>query len=297
MNWAAISFDWNHIRAFLATAEEGSLSAAARALRASQPTLGRQVSALEEELGVTLFERVGRSLELTPSGVELLEHVREMAAAANRISLAASGQSQAVDGHVRITASDILSMYHLPPVLAALQAEQPGITVEVVAANAIRDLQRREADIAIRHARPTQPELIAKRLTDATGSLYAAPSLLDRTGRPETVDDLQGIPFIGFDDHDRLISELGMAGVPIRMADIRAASENGPTVMAMAQAGMGIAIMADSAARIAGGLERVVPSWGPISFPVWLCVHRELNTSRRIRLVFDFLAERMNETV
>ena len=107
MKWQTVSFDWNQARAFLVTVEEGSLTAAARALGLTQPTLGRQVAALEDSLGVTLFDRVGRSLRLTPSGLELLDHVRSMGDAAGRVSLTASGQSQTVEGQVCITASDL----------------------------------------------------------------------------------------------------------------------------------------------------------------------------------------------
>src|SRR3954469_2836595 len=97
MDWRSVKFDWNRARAFLVTAEEGSLSAAARALGMAQPTLGRQVSALEEELGVVLFERIGRGLTLTAGGLDLLDHVRTMGEAANRVSLTASGQSQTIE--------------------------------------------------------------------------------------------------------------------------------------------------------------------------------------------------------
>ena len=105
MHWQSINFDWNQARAFLVTAEEGSLTAAARALDLTQPTLGRQVAALERSLGLVLFERVGRGLELTQAGLELLDHIRAMGDAANRVSLAASGQSESVEGQVCITAS------------------------------------------------------------------------------------------------------------------------------------------------------------------------------------------------
>src|SRR5262245_35319849 len=97
MDWGQLGFDWNRARAFLATAEEGSLSAAARALGVAQPTLGRQVAALERELGVALFERVGRGLKLTAGGLDLLEHVRRMGEAAQRVSLSASGKSQSIE--------------------------------------------------------------------------------------------------------------------------------------------------------------------------------------------------------
>jgi len=198
MNWQAVSFDWNQARAFLATAEEGSLSAAARALGQTQPTLGRQVAALEDHLGVTLFERVGRSLSLTQSGLELLDHFRAMGDAASRVSLTASGQSQTIEGHVSITASDVMSAYFLPPILKQLRDVAPGIDVEVIASNDFRDLLRREADIAIRHVRPEQPDLIARLVTEASAQLYASSEYLDRYGRPETASDLSDAVFIGF---------------------------------------------------------------------------------------------------
>src|SRR6185436_11045290 len=105
MDWRSVDFDWNQARAFLITAEEGSFSAAARALRMAQPTIGRQVAALERALGITLFERVGTSLELTSSGLELVEHARAMGEAATRVSLTATGRASEIAGSVCITAS------------------------------------------------------------------------------------------------------------------------------------------------------------------------------------------------
>ena len=162
MDWKSINFDWNRARAFLVTAEEGSLAAAARALDMTQPTLGRQVSALEDELGVELFNRRGRGLELTPNGIMLVEHVRAMGEAANLVSLSASGGSQKVEGLVCISASDAFSTYHLPAMIRRLKDKAPGIQIEIVASNELSDLRRREADIAIRHVRPEQPDLITK---------------------------------------------------------------------------------------------------------------------------------------
>ncbi len=133
MDWRTVRFDWNRARAFLVTAEEGSFSAAARALQVAQPTVGRQVAGLEEELGVVLFERVGNTLELTPAGTELLEHVRAMGDAATRASLAATGQSADIEGTVSITASELIAAYLLPPVVARVRAAHPSIEVEIVA--------------------------------------------------------------------------------------------------------------------------------------------------------------------
>lgn len=197
MNWQSITFDWNQARAFLATAEEGSLSAAARALGLTQPTLSRQVAALEENLGVTLFERIGRSLSLTQSGLDLLDHFRRMGEAASQISLAASGRSQAVEGRVTITATDLMAAYHLPPVIKTLRREAPGIEIEVNTSNDLRDLLRREADIAIRHVRPEQPDLIARLIGEASAYFFASPEYLDRVGRPQKPADLSKLDFVG----------------------------------------------------------------------------------------------------
>src|SRR5206468_6452439 len=130
-------------------------------------------NALEEELGVVLFERVGRGLTLTAGGLELLEHVRPMGEAANQVSLAASGQSQTIEGSICITASEVISAFLLPPILARLRRTHPGVDIKLVASNAVHDLRRREADIAIRSGRPTDPGLIATRLRDTPARLYA----------------------------------------------------------------------------------------------------------------------------
>ena len=291
MNWQAISFDWNQARAFLATAEEGSLSAAARALRQTQPTLGRQVAALEQALGVTLFDRVGRSLVLTPDGIELLDHVRAMAEAANLVSLTASGRSQAIDGHVSITATPMVATYHLPAVLARLRRAAPGVSIEVVAANELQDLTRREADIAIRHVRPEQPDLIAKLVGETSAHLYASKSYLKRRGRPESPQELADADFIGFEHPERLVPMLNSLGIPVTRDNFKVSSASGTVLLELVKHGHGISFLTRDAEFLEPEIERVLPSLEPIPVPIWLVTHRELHTSRRIRLVFDLLAE------
>lgn len=290
MNWKSVSFDWNQARAFLATVEEGSLSAAARALGVTQPTLGRQVSALEDQLDVVLFERVGRSLVPTQSGIELLDHVRAMREAANRISLTASGQSQAIEGQVRITASDILSAHILPPVLKQLRDIAPLVDIDVVASNDIRDLQLREADIAIRHVRPEQPDLIARLVNETTAGLYASTDYLARRGRPQSLQDLGEHDFVGFADNDRLIEALATFGATLSLQNFRVSSQSGVVSWEMARSGLGITVMTDGVAGSTPDMEKILPDNEPFSIPVWLVTHRELHTSRRIRLVYDLLA-------
>lgn len=291
MNWQSVSFDWNQARAFLATVEEGSLSAAARALCLTQPTLGRQVAALEAQLDVVLFERVGRSLVLTPSGVELLEHVRAMYAAASRLSLTASGQSQAVEGVVRITASDVMSAHVLPRGLKALRKVAPRLEIEVIAVNDIRDLQQREADIAIRHVRPEQPDLIARLICETTAHIYASRRYIEQFGRPTSAADLTAHEFIGLGDNARLVEALQQLGLPIGINNFPIGTQNLLVAWEMMLEGLGAIIIADHVAKGVPGVERLLPDMEPIVFPIWLTAHRELHTSRRIRIVFDVLAE------
>ncbi len=284
-------FDWTQARAFLATVEAGSLSQAAKVLGLTQPTLSRQVAGLEAALGVVLFERVGRSLVLTETGRDLLDHVRDMGAAAERIALAAAGQSQALEGRVTISASDAMAVHVLTPLLPALQEIAPGIEVEVLAANRISDLQRREADIAIRHLRPVEPELIGRQVGTWRARLYAARSYLDRRGRPETVAELAQHAILGFAPVDRLLATLVAEGLPVTRRNVRHMTDNGLVLAEMMQQGLGIGVAPEPFAQRIPGLDLVLPDWPGIPVPLWLVAHREVQTSRRMRIVVDFLAE------
>jgi DNA-binding transcriptional LysR family regulator len=291
MNWQQISFDWNQVRAFLVTAEEGSLSAAARALGLTQPTLSRQVMALEEQLGVTLFERIGKTLRLTQSGKDLLDHVREMGEAARKLSLVASGQSQSVSGTVSLTASDTMAYENLPAFLMQLRSEAPLIDIEVIADNEISDLLRREADIAIRHVRPEEPDLIARLVGEITASFYASKSYQEMHGCPQTVADLSQHHFVGFGDRDRMVQYLQAMGLPISKEQFHVTSKSGIVAWKLVCEGLGISMMSDQVAISYPEVERLSLPIEPLRIPIWLTTHRELHTSRKIRLVFDRLAE------
>lgn len=291
MDWRHVSFDWNRARAFLVTAEEGSLSAAARALGMTQPTLGRQVAALEDELGVELFARTGRGLELTPSGVDLVDHVRAMGEAAGRVSLAASGQSQSIEGVVRVTAAEAYAAYVLPAVVARLRAAAPLVDIEIVATNAVSDLRRREADIAIRNAQPTDPDLVARKIKDETACLYATPAAIAQLGAPETPADLSDADFIGFDDNQPLIDGLNAAGFALTDRNFPVRTASHLVHWELTKRGLGIGVMGAPIGDAEPLVRRVLPEMPPMMFPVWLVTHRDVRTSRRVRLVYDFLAE------
>jgi DNA-binding transcriptional LysR family regulator len=290
MDWRSVKFDWNRARAFLVTAEEGSLSAAARALGLAQPTLGRQVSALEQELGIVLFERAGQGLILTPGGLELLDHVRAMGDAAGRVSLAAHGQSQSIEGSIAIAASAVYAAFLLPPVIAKLRAMEPGIDIEIVTSNTASDLRRREADIAIRNFRPSEPDLIARKIRDVPARLYATPGYLEGIGNPALPYDLRRADFISIDASGMFMEHLNRLGLNLTERNFPILTENSLVLWEMVKQGLGIGILDGNIGDAEPLVTRALPDLEPVMFPIWLVAHRELNTSGRIRMVFDLLA-------
>ncbi len=291
MDWRSINFDWNRARAVLVTAEEGSLSAAARALGLAQPTLGRQVDALEQELGVVLFERFGRGVQLTPAGHELIGHLRAMGDAASQLSLSAFGQNEAVEGLVTISASDAYAGLLLPPILKRLRKAEPRITIEILADNTAADLMRREADIAIRNFRPREPDLVAKLIRETGARFYGSPAYLDSLGPMTGPADLTRADLIAPGDPTAFIAALEHKGltisadrVPLRCASYLAMWE-------MVKLGLGLGLLDERLGDAEPAVRRALPDYVPFTFPIWLVAHREIHRSRRLRLVFDFLAE------
>jgi len=296
MDWRSIRFDWNHARAFLVAAEEGSFSAAGRVLSIAQPTIGRQVAALEEELAVTLFERIGNTLELTSAGLDLMEHLRAMGDAATRVSMTAAGKSLSIDGTVCITASELIAAHVLPPIIGRLRLTHPGIEIEIVASNTARDLRRREADIAVRNFTPTQPDLVAKKIADRHARLYASPAYLKRLDNPTSAAGLSQAEFFGFDRTDLMIKGLRALGLEIGPKNFPIITDNHLVQWELCKQGVGICIVMDQVGDAEPRVRRVLPKLSPLPVPVWLATHRELHTSRRIRVVFDLLAEELGRS-
>lgn len=290
MNWRTMKFDWNRARAFLVTAEEGSLSAAALALGMSQPTLSRQVTALEEELGTALFERVGRGLTLTPTGLDLLVYVQAMGEAASSLSLAATGRATSIEGEITISASEVTAAYILPPILQKLRRTYPGIQVCLVASNSASDLRRREADIAIRNFRPTEPNLIARKLGEFAAALYATPDYLAGLDAATTPEALTQARFIGFASaNEAFINALGAHGIALQDHNFAARVDSHVVQWEMVKQGMGIGVMPVELASTEPLVRRVLADT-LFRGDVWLVAHRELRTNLRVRTVFDFLA-------
>ncbi len=291
MNWASISFDWNQVRAFLATVEEGSLSGAARVLHTTQPTVGRQVSALEAALGIALFERAGRGLVLTPSGAAVLAEVRAMGEAAARVSLVAAGRSEVIAGRVAISVSDVIAFYVMPEILEQLTERAPEIEVELIVTDTLSDLLRREADIALRHLRPEAPELVTRLVRRDEGRFWAAPSFIRRYGRPRSLADAADLPFIGIAPPERMAAELAARGVMLSASNFRLFTSTTAAGWELARQGLGIGIMSTHIARRMPEMEMVMQDLPMIPVELWLTAHREVRMAKRIRVVFDFLAE------
>ncbi len=285
--------DWNLIRSFVAVAETGSLSAAARRLAASQPTLGRHIAELEQALGVTLFRRGRQGYVLTEAGSLLFERGRAVHEEATAFSRMALGSVEAIEGTVRIAASEIVAACVLPDMLARLGVEEPGIEVEIVASNQIENLLRRDADIAIRMVRPAQNELVARKVADIPLRACAAASYLDRRGRPERPEDLRGHDLIGFDRSDEIIRGLERYWPGLTRHAFRLRSDNHIVLWEAVRTGNGIGIAQQPLIRRDACVEIVLPDLPLPALPVWLAMHRDVRASVRIRRVADFLQEEL----
>ncbi len=284
-------FDWTHLQTFLAVAENGTLSAAARATGGSQPTMGRHIAALETGLGVRLFDRAAHGLVLTPTGAELVEHARTMAAAAHQLSLTASGRSHSIGGTIRLTASEIVSAYVLPDILTALHRTEPDIEIELVASDRSENLLQREADIAIRMYRPTQVDVFTKKVGDLQLAMFAADDYIARRGVPATLADFRQHDMIGYDRSELMLRGFAAAGLEIDRHFFAFRCDNQIVCWRMVVAGFGIGLNQLEVGLAEPKVQRIETATALPSLPIWLTAHSELKTSRRVRRVFDFLAE------
>lgn len=288
---AATSFDWSLMRSFLAVIERGSLLGAARHLGVSQPTLGRHVAELERQLGTVLFERTGRGLVATAAARSIADQARAMADNAEAIGRTLTGQSKQLSGAVRITASQTVATYLLPPLLAGFQERETGISIDVVASNTVTNLLRREADIAVRMVRPAQSSLIARRVGDVQIGAYARKDYLRRRGVPREPGDLIRHDLVGLDRDDSIIRSFATFGHRIERDSFVFRSDDHLVLWQALCAGLGIGFAATWLADREPSLERLLPDLAMPTLPVWLAVHREIRSSARIRALYDFLVE------
>lgn len=266
MDWDAVRFDWNRARAFLVTAEEGSLSAAARALGMAQPTLSRQVTALEHELRTRLFERVGRGLTLTESGLELLDHVRRMGEAARGVALSTSGQAPALEGNVSIAASAMVAAFVLPALLARLRSEQPGIELTLLVSASRSEPLPREADVTLLGRNPGDVAGAVRKLRPLSARAYATASYLKQLASAGQAPS----------------SESGL----VRVDDQLVSWE-------LAKLGLGVATMLEEVGDAEPRVQRVLPD-AAVFLPLWLVASRAAERQRPLRAVLDLLEHELS---
>jgi len=282
--------DWSLYRAFLAVLTEGSLSAAARALGLTQPTLGRQVAELERALGVALFTRSPQGLKPSEAALDLAPHAQAMAGAASALVRAASGAGDTARGVVRITASEIIGAEVLPAILAAYRPLHPGVVIELSLDNQAQDLLRGAADIAVRMVRPTQDALVARRLADTHLGLYAHQRYLEAEGTPQTLDQLKSHAVIGFDRETPFLRAL-IQRLPLAPSGFAFRADSDLAQLAAIRAGFGIGFVQHGIARRDPGLVAVCPGQIGFQLGVWLVMHEDLRATPRMRTMFDELAE------
>lgn len=286
----SIAPDWTLLRTFREVARDGSLSAAARRLGVTQPTVGRHIDALEDRLGVVLFTRSPRGLSATSVALDMVSHAEDMASASAALLRAASGASDAEGGVVRITSSEFVGCEILPSILAQFRRQHPKIDLELALSNRNQDLLRHDADIAVRMVRPTQKALIAKKIGTVEIGLYAHKSYAKAHGLPGSADELPDHAWIGFDRDDRSFRSVGAEsqGISREMFALRCDSDIAQ--LAMLRAGFGIGGCQTRVADSEPDLVRVLPDDLRFEIEMWLVMHEDLRASRRVRLLYDHLA-------
>ena len=291
-------FDWSLVRSVLAALDHGTLLGAARHLKTSQPTLGRHIAELESQLGVVLFERTGRGLVPTATGLQLAESARGMEAGALQLERTLSGVQTQSSGTVRMTASVPVAVFLMPPVLAAMRQALPEIQVELVSSNQVSNLLRREADIALRMVRPDQSTLIARKIGSVSLGAYAHRSYLARSRPLRQASDLLQHELIGSDADPAILQGFAAMGYPVTRAAFALRSDDLIVQWQAVRAGMGVGFCADYMARGDADVVEVLPGQLKIpSLPMWLAVHREIRTNARIRRVYDYLASALPATL
>jgi DNA-binding transcriptional LysR family regulator len=288
---------WEFYRTFLAVLQEGSLSGAARALDIAQPTVGRHIAALEKSLGVALFTRSQTGLLPTEAAQSLRSLAESMQSAVASLERAAASQGTGVRGTVRVTASEIVGVEVLPPIVTTLRNQYPELTVELVLTNRVQDLLTREADIAVRMVRPRQELLVARRIGQIKLGLHAHRAYLARHGTPQTTADLTGHALIGFDQPTAFIRNAAKAFSGWRREAFAVRTDSDLAHLALIRAGAGIGVCQTAIARRDEAIVRVLPKHYSLPMETWITMHEDLRSSPRCRATFDALVKGLQSHV
>jgi DNA-binding transcriptional LysR family regulator len=291
----ASTIGWELYRSFLGVLREGSLSGAARQLGITQPTVGRHIAALETALGVVLFTRSPKGLLPTAVARTLRAHAETMERTAAALERAASSQGDEVRGVVRVSASEVVGVEVLPPILTQLRQAHPHLKVELVLTNRLSDLLQLEADIAVRMVRPSQEQLLARRIGLIEVGLHARDDYLQRHGTPLHMQDLASHSLIGFDQENAFIRSLAIKG--FERSAFACSSDSDLAQLALIRAGAGIGGCQVQLAKRDPRLRRVLPEGFELMLDTWVTMHEDLRNSPRCRVMFDALVEGLQRYV
>ncbi len=291
----ASTIGWELYRSFLGVLREGSLSGAARQLGITQPTVGRHIAALETALGVVLFTRSPNGLLPTAVARTLRAHAETMERTAAALERAASSQGDEVRGVVRVSASEVVGVEVLPPILTQLRQAHPHLKVELVLTNRLSDLLQLEADIAVRMVRPSQEQLLARRIGLIEVGLHARDDYLQRHGTPLHMQDLASHSLIGFDQENAFIRSLAIKG--FERSAFACSSDSDLAQLALIRAGAGIGGCQVQLAKRDPRLRRVLPEGLALMLDTWVTMHEDLRNSPRCRVMFDALVEGLQRYV
>jgi len=282
--------DWNLLRSFVFVIKTGSLSAAARALETTQPTIGRHVEALEGNLGIPLFVRSREGLSPTDEALNLFPEAETMVSSYAAFIRRASGEDPAEIGSIRLAVSEIIGAEVLPGLLGEFRQQFPAVQMEFSVSNRVDNLLKREADIAIRMTEPTQEALVVKKIGDTPIGFYAHKNYADRYGLPQTPSELSVHALIGPESDPDYLLALNQFGCELSVEDIDLRSNNQIVQLNLLRAGLGIGVMQTMLARKESALYPVLPEMS-LSLPVCLVMHEDLRSSRVIRALFDHLGK------
>ncbi len=286
---------WELYRSFLGVLDHGSLSGAARALGVAQPTVGRHVAALEKSLGLSLFTRSQTGFLPTEAAQSLRMYAESMRSTVAALERAAASQGSGVSGSVRVTASDVVGVEILPPIVARLRDQHPGLAVELALTDRVQDLVRREADIAVRMMRPRQGLLVARRVGQVMLGLHAHQNYLSRRGTPKSIADLADHALIGFDEITAFIREAGKKFSVWRRETFAMRTDSALAQLALIRSGAGIGVCQAAIAQRDDKIVRVLPKQFALPLETWVTMHKDLRNNPRCRVTFDALVEGLGQ--
>ena len=285
---------WDDQRIFLAVLEEGSLSAAARRLGLSHPTVRSRIETLEQQLGTVLFTRSVNGLTPTETAEALREPARAMAMASEFFVRQASASGGEASGTVRISVPDFMGIEVIPAMLARLREAHPAIRIELSLSNLPADLLAQEVDVAVRTVAPKQDALVARKVAAIPLGFFASPSYVERRGRPTSLVELAEHDVIGPDRNRSALAMVERLGGLARDRLVLR-TDSHPAHVAAARAGVGIAVAQVPVGERDPNLVRILPDLDVMVLETWIVTHENLARVPRVRAVFDSLVESFRE--